>query len=57
MSHHCAADGWRERILLSKRPALPQRVLGKTTPPTGAQGRQDTKLNKASAQDQNVLLF
>lgn len=42
MFHHCAADGWRGRILLSKRPALLQRAPGKTTPPTGAQGHQDT---------------
>ncbi len=42
MFHHCAAGDWRGRILLSKRQALLQRAPGKTTPPTGAQGCQDT---------------
>lgn len=42
MFHHCAAGDWRGRILLTKRQALLQRAPGKTTPPTGAQGCQDT---------------
>lgn len=37
MFHHCAADDWRGRILLTKRRALLQRAPGKTTPPTGAE--------------------
>lgn len=47
MYRHCAADGWRERILSKKRRALHQRVAGITTPSTRAQVSQDNSKTKA----------